>query len=434
MSLPKVLILGQPFDDFTGGGITLSNLFSGWRKEDLSVACIPHMLERVNKSCENYYQLGEKEHKWVFPFNLVQRKFSSGPLKQRPVNDYPGSVQKNKTRASLVDHLFYPFLIHTGLIHSLSKIKPSREFYQWVDHFKPEILYIQVSARKDFSFCETVYGYLKIPMVIHIMDDWPSTISNKGLFKKYWFRKIDSEFRSLLDKASLLLTISDQMSEEYNKRYQNKFIAFHNPVDISRWKEFQKTSSKLQTPPSFLYAGRIGIGIDSSLISIAKAIQNINDELKMGIKFIVQTKETANWFMDFDCVQHKNFVAYADVPKALSSADFLVLPYDFSEESELYIKYSMPTKAPEYMVSGIPILIFAPVNTALVRFAKMHDVAMIVTENNLTDLSNAIKELILNETKRITISENARKVAEENFDSAKIKMEFEHAINEIRVS
>ena len=39
MSLPKVLIINQPFNNNTGGGITLSNLFCSWGRDKLAVAC-----------------------------------------------------------------------------------------------------------------------------------------------------------------------------------------------------------------------------------------------------------------------------------------------------------------------------------------------------------------------------------------------------------
>jgi hypothetical protein len=38
MYFPKVLIFGQPFNNKHGGGITLSNLFSGWDKDKIAVA------------------------------------------------------------------------------------------------------------------------------------------------------------------------------------------------------------------------------------------------------------------------------------------------------------------------------------------------------------------------------------------------------------
>ena len=35
---PKILIIGQPFNKNSGGGITMSNLFNGWPNESLAVA------------------------------------------------------------------------------------------------------------------------------------------------------------------------------------------------------------------------------------------------------------------------------------------------------------------------------------------------------------------------------------------------------------
>ena len=76
MSLPKVLILNQPFVSDTGGGITLSNLFTGWDKEKLAVVCLGYILNSSldPTPCDNYYQLGHEERKWMFPLNMVSRK------------------------------------------------------------------------------------------------------------------------------------------------------------------------------------------------------------------------------------------------------------------------------------------------------------------------------------------------------------------------
>lgn len=77
MSLPKVLIFGQPFNNTHGGGITLSNLFKGWEKDKIAVAATGHLMYNVTTDvCDIYYQLGNKEFKWRFPFNLIQRNFS----------------------------------------------------------------------------------------------------------------------------------------------------------------------------------------------------------------------------------------------------------------------------------------------------------------------------------------------------------------------
>lgn len=79
---PKVLILVQPFNRVSGGGITLTNLFQGWPKDKIAVACRGYVINRETQTdiCDNYYQLGEKELKWKFPFNHIRRKYYSGPL------------------------------------------------------------------------------------------------------------------------------------------------------------------------------------------------------------------------------------------------------------------------------------------------------------------------------------------------------------------
>ena len=80
-SLPRVLIIGQTFNKKSGGGITQSNLFSGWDKDKIAVTCTAHLLQdSETEICDNYYQLGNLENKWIFPFNYFQRNFYSGKL------------------------------------------------------------------------------------------------------------------------------------------------------------------------------------------------------------------------------------------------------------------------------------------------------------------------------------------------------------------
>ena len=79
MTVPKVLILNQPFNTDTGGGITLSNLFTGWDSQKLAVACSGYLLQdNIDTSiCNTYYQLGEKEQVPVYQFlkSAIVRKY-----------------------------------------------------------------------------------------------------------------------------------------------------------------------------------------------------------------------------------------------------------------------------------------------------------------------------------------------------------------------
>ena len=430
MSLPKVLIIGQPFNNDTGGGITLSNLFKGWDRDKLAVACSAYLLnDNINREvCDTYYQLGENEHKFSFPFNYLQRRYKSGLLKFNEEKNQNSTITKSKFRISFIKRIFYPFVNYIGLFNLINKINLSVEFCNWVDIYNPEIIYAQTSHRHGILFCLAVQTYLNKPLVFHMMDDWPSTINQKGLFRKYWQRKTDHEFRVLLNRATILMSISEKMAEEYKKRYNKDFITFHNPIDIDFWKKNQRKNYELNKEPSILYAGRVGLGIDSSLEIFAKAIEQINKEFNLSIKFILQTQEKPQWTRKYKHVIHNSFVSYNDLPRVFSSSDFLLLPYDFTPESIKFIRYSMPTKVPEYMMTGTPIIIFAPKITAIVKYAKENAWAKVITENNIEDIVIALKQMIEDKELRQFLSTNAKTLAEKNHNSVDVKNRFKTII------
>lgn len=190
MQLPRVLIFGQPFNNMHGGGITLSNLFKGWDVDKIAVVATGHVMYGVTTDiCTNYYQLGQNEFKWKFPFNKIQRKIQSGPLSFVNIAEQKTTNNKSIFRHVVVNRFFYPILKWLGLFHSLPKIRMSPGLNKWLTDFDPELLYMQVSTRDTILFAKELKGYLKVPSVIHIMDDWPSTISKKGIFKNYWEKK-----------------------------------------------------------------------------------------------------------------------------------------------------------------------------------------------------------------------------------------------------
>ena len=429
---PKVLILNQPFGSDTGGAITLSNLFFGWDKNKLAVACSGYILtpDIDPKICNNYYQLGDDERKWIFPLNLVTRKYESGTIKFNDAtkDKIVGNETKSKTRVNFIMKSLMPLFDYFGLSHFMTRTKISKKFIHWLEDFEPDVIYAQCSSLESILFCIEVQKYLKKPFIFHMMDDWPSLIGVKGFMNTYWQKKIDKEFRVLLDATDVHLGICDYMATEYKTRYGKEFITFHNPIDLEFWQSGQKKNYELNENSTILYAGRIGLGIDDSLKTIAEAIEVVNKELQLSIKFIIQAQERPSWIKDYALAEYKAFVPYTNLPTEFGSHDFLVLPYDFSPESLAYIKYSMPTKASEYMASGTPIIIYAPEDTALVQYAKKHQWATIVYKQEVDALTDTLRKLILNQSQRQRIAKTAIKVAEQRHDNKVVTLDFKNVI------
>jgi glycosyltransferase involved in cell wall biosynthesis len=435
-SYPRILIYGTPFSDLNGGGITLTNLFRGWPKEKLAVASTGHSLEGLSTEvCDTYYLLGKNEQRWIFPFNLLQREFPSGQLvfdnSGENVSGNPLMHDKPGLRQILVDKVFYPLLQYFGLIHFLSKIHLSKNLSEWLELYKPEVLYLQVATREDILFAIKLCDHLGVPSVIHNMDDWPSTISNKGLLNGFWKSKIDREFRYLLSRMSLCLSISDSMSDEYLKRYQKQFIAFHNPIDTSKISQTKRDDSLKNGSFKVLYTGRIGTANREALVSFAKAISRSEFggyKIHLDIYSPNSDSRDAKILSSFSQVTLNAPVPSSEVSGLLVKYDLLLLPLDFTKDGLKYAKYSMPTKASEYMMSGSPVLIFAPPETAVSKFFAQNECGYCVNKNTSEEIVNAINFIIVNTEYRNKITDNALRIARDRFDSEKVRNDFQQLI------
>lgn len=420
---PKVLILIQPFNTVLGGGITLTNLFKGWPKDRIAVAGLSGLIDFNTKTdiCDTYYQLGSEEVSWKWPLSVVKRKYFSGLVNFTKDKQQIHIPKKAKWRSNLGIEYVDPFLIKTGLYEALYRIDLSDRFKQWLKDYDPDIIYAQAQNRGRTLFCTRVQRFLGKPMVFHMMDDWLELVKEQGLFGDYWYRKANADFREMLRHCSLHLAISDGMATEYKRRYGFDFKAFHNPIEYEFWHKGQKQSYDLGTPPTVLYAGRTGLGIEASLILMAKAIDQINRNHGLGIKFVLQSSSEIEWAAEYGFVERRAFVAYDDLPFRFGEADVLFLPYDFNKKAVSFIKYSMPTKASEYMASGTPILILAPEETALSKYARDWQWAELIVENTVEKLAYGLLNLITDIKKRQALGVRAASLANERHEAGRVR-------------
>lgn len=433
--IPKILIFGQPLNNYTGGGITLTNLFKGWPMDNIAGMYVNYGFYKLTTDvCRTYYQLGNEEHKWKFPLNLVKQKYPSG-LKSYDIKSGESMTYTKPGLLVLASRFLSMFVGWLGLNNCDSVILISPKLRKWLSEYKPEILYLQVSTREGILFAIQLIDYLKIPSVIHMMDDWPSTISDHGPFKKFWKAKIDREFRQLLEKVDFHLGISDAMSEEYFKRYQKHFKAFHNPVEIE---PFSMPGKKQRQANSFriLYLGRIGTANKESIILFAKVISKLKID-NQRIELEIYSKDAdipdLKQISELENVKLLPPVPYETVPGMLKDYDLLFLPLDFTVKGLKFARFSIPTKATEYMLSGTPVFVLAPEETAVNKFFKNNNCGFCVSSPNEKEIIEGIKYIIRNEEYRKQISINAVNLAKDKFDAVTVRQKFQNILLDLSV-
>lgn len=424
---PCILITGQYFHRKSGGGITLSNLFEGWSKN--KIAAVASFITAPSfEICDTYYQLGSLEYALRFPFNLKRnnnQNYSGRVIK----SDLPTSDRSPlQGRKSLFRKIYNDILFKSGLIHYRSNFCISDKFLEWIKELRPEIIYSQLSSFEEMRIVSRLQYELKLPVVIHIMDDWPNTISERYFPKLIWRSIINKELKKLFSNASVLLSISESMSEEYLKRYGFHFIPFHNPIDTKIWKSYSRTDRAVNLREiRVLYSGRIGVGISQSLVDVAEAIDLLNmkgSNITLSIQSTTGAHEILKILKNYKCIVINPVVDYNQIPEIFSQADILLLANDFDEKAVTFLKYSMPTKASEYMISGTPILVYSAKETAVTKFFNQHECGYCVSRKDLKALTEGINTLIYDQEYRNRISRNAVRVALERFDAEKVRSEF----------
>ena len=206
----------------------------------------------------------------------------------------------------------------------------------------------------------------------------------------------------------------------------HNFIPFHNPIDVKHWSLFAKEHYEFTEPFIILYAGRIGVGIEKSFFDIAEAIANLNSK---GFKIRLHIQAT-NFNPVLDELRRFNFVkinptvSYSELPGIFSQSDLLLLPNDFDRKSLSFLKYSMPTKASEYMVSGTPVLLYSSIETAVTTHALKYKWAYVVSEQSRSALESAISELYEKKELRARLGTTAKEYAINNYDGDIIRDKF----------
>ena len=436
-TLPKVLIYGETFKNIGGGGITLNTLFGDWPTDNIFMLN-DRFGETSDAHFSQYYQLGHLEnisflHKLGFRTGNKSGAYKIHKNKyQKTITTQSNSLFKGKFYFKLKE-LFISILNRTGIFDLFFQIKVSEELIYWIKEIKPDIIYFQPSTIENIKFINELHEKTGIPYVIHVMDNF---LDVNNLSKKLNHRIVpivNGSLDELVNNSNLCMGICEEMCNQYGKRYNRIFYPFQHAVDKQFW--FRNyTVRKDPQPFIILYAGRISIGTMHSLFLLAQSIENCNKKHQSNFEFHIQTTSKVSHllmkFSKYDCVRLRNAVSYNKLPERYTEADLLVLPMDFDKASLDYIKYSMPTKVPEYLISGVPIFVLAHEITALYKYATSENWAFTNSTINESDIEDLLMEIKNNYNKRVEISEIAKSVGERNHDIHTVRYSFKQLISE----
>jgi glycosyltransferase involved in cell wall biosynthesis len=430
---PRVLIVGPNFDLVTGGGITLTNLFHGWPQERLTVAAYdPCEVEPA--PCGRQYLIGSDELRWLPPIGLVvpgtrQRSVPDRTLSVPAVSKTAAESrwQPEAGLASQARQAVYTGIDWLGGMDTVRSLACSRGLLEWLRDVKPDLIYTQLDSLGLIRFVTQLAGRLSLPVALHIMDDWPSVIYDRGLIAPCMRVATDRSFRALVTRASATLAISRPMAEAYRQRYGRAWEVFHNPVDIARWAAERRQDRSWSGMFRLVYAGRVGLGIGSSIVDVGRAVRGLRRQgHAVCLDIFTPSAAAAEQLRlgSLDGVDVREAVEDEKMPATLAGADLLILPYDFAGKAAKFGCLSYPTKAPAYMATGVPTLVYAPREHALALDAREKGWAYVVDVPGADGVGKGIERLMADRALRDHLAEAAIATCESQHDARVVRERF----------
>jgi glycosyltransferase involved in cell wall biosynthesis len=432
---PRVMVaLREPFNWMSGPGITISNLFMGWPKDKLSSVCWSS-IAADNILCDRVLRLGKSELDWMVPLKWLRNVDVNG-ISVEPPSDRKG--QLSSTAFCAARSAWRCLLRHTGRGELLKRFRPSDQLKDFVTQFRPDLIYCQPTDSVILQLVDHIANVSGAGVVLHVYDDWLARLRTTGVLNRVYEHSVQRRFKALVRKAVLRLAIGEMMAEEFRLRYHQPFFPFQNCPEPELWIENGKKAAPRIRPFTFRFLGTMYFDGNTRALKIfAGAVERLRDLLPEPPIFeIWTTQRSIDLYADEYAVFSRTRFAVVcgdneAVARLYGTADALVIAYDKLDSESAWLRYSMPTKLPAYMLSGTPVVVLAPSDYAVTQFLLRRECALVNTaEPSVESVAQWLAQLYRNQVGQREMALRAREVALKELVASVVRPAFHKLLRE----
>lgn len=407
-SFPRVLLVSHhPFETRTATGITLTNMFRGWPKTEISQLYGSNE-DPEREACETFHRLPPTSA----PFDYALRRLLT--RSGRPI------VQGRSVGAAIpadTKQLTGQQRLHSDM-RAAADISPVRldvGTRSWLRSIAPDVVYTPLGNLRVARVAAQVAEFLHCPVVPHFLDDWPTTLYSSGELGGRARTFVDRAIGRVLRRAPVGLAIGPDMAKEFEQRYRIPFVDVMNCVDFEdgsigdRWIAPVADQTKLQ----FVYSGGLHLGRDAALREIAEALPVARKAgCDVALTIIGPASEGFNLSRAAGAdVEFVGPLRSDQVMERLSAADILVHVESMEPQFRAFTRLSISTKIPQYLASGRPILAYGPAELASMRYLQASGAAAAVTSVDPHALADTVIALARDSARRTAMGRAGRDFA-----------------------
>lgn len=269
-----------------------------------------------------------------------------------------------------------------------------RALHRRVKSFAPDIIYTTSGSYAVNRIVLYLSKKLRIPIVLHVMDDWVVAKNNYGLLSLCQGPFIRRSFVDLVRIATLRYGISEGMKLAYEQRYGYRFHVLSTLVEgiWVRKGEAKKNRDVL----SIGYVGSFtGLSQSEPIQDLVDVLNQWNGACKYKLTLLV-TPATYHHATRYFAGNAAVEIGLAPADDAcyyelLRSFDLLLMPSSLSGVAKKYIKYSIPAKFYSYLAAGVVVLYYGDSESEQIRYARENRLGLVVTDRTLNALRSTLQ-------------------------------------------
>lgn len=424
MKYPRVLIIYHScINKADPNTVSLRNWFADWPKDSLAQIYSGNEVGD-QRFCGHTFRLGPDERRLGRVFFRLKGSSLGEPSQARKLSQDKTAPGMRKGVLAKVVYRAGLILVKSGLWELMFRPVISPRMARWIQDFKPDVIYAQGYLLSFAWLTVSLQRRFGLPVCYHAVDDWPSFLYKESVVSSYVRPHVDKAARTLLQSSSVRFAIGDRMADEYHSRYGLDIEPLMICDSLKRFKATNPHRLVGDDCVSVVYAGGLGHHRWKSIVDLSAAAELLGKE---GVKVTIFAftafipPDASDVLTRLANVRFEPLPSHEELPGILKGGDILFLPETFDPHEAEVIRSSVSTKAPLYMLSERPILVYGSPVAGVVDYAKKSGWGYVVEKQEVELLARAINKLQSDRGLSRRLVKRALEVAKQNHETAVVR-------------
>lgn len=371
---PRVLVISHNcFSSNTNMGKTLESFFSCLQSNNIAQLYFREDVP-VDGTASAYYKISDLDAlksiimRWKCGCIIKKKNSAKSPSNRSYISELYNYGTKKKPIVCLARDIMWTCSSWC-----------SKGLLQWVDDFYPDVIFF---ASGDYGFSYQIAMKLakirKIPLIICCFDDFYINCRNAenwlGRLHHNYFMRI---VKKCIGQANAIFTTNPLMSKKYSELFDKECPILYTATSVV------PSSIPYDTRRGIVYLGGTGLNRHIPLSEIGKALKTLKIK-GLPDHIDVYTKISDNSLLKY--LNEKNGViihepvSYNEVTEIISNSLAVIHVESSDPQSTRRVMYSLSTKIPDCLASGVCFIAYGPAETASIQYLLDNDAAVVITE------------------------------------------------------